>query len=164
MAAVHFTYTCAVGEVIPREATHVTVINTKVVPVDAFRGHPNIVEIVCHEDVEKVEKSAFQSCPSLRRVVMPGVTVVEGGAFIWSKALTHVECGKLEIIKGMAFVGCESLRSINLESARILEKAAFLGCEALTGVKFGSKLEKIEEKAFTKCKSLEQITIPLRIT
>ena len=62
----------------------------------------------------------------------------------------------------MAFKCCKSLRSINLSSAKIVERSAFAGCAALTNVEFGKELERVEEKAFCRCTSLERITIPLK--
>ena len=45
---------------------------------------------------------------------MPGVTIVERGAFNGCDDLTDVECGKLEIIEDCAFGSCISLRGINI--------------------------------------------------
>ena len=73
---VRFTYTGAEGGVIPRDATHVFV-DVRVVRRYAFFRHPNIViEVICHEDVETIEADAFCNCPSLKRVIMPGVKLV----------------------------------------------------------------------------------------
>ncbi|KAK1737799.1 leucine-rich repeat domain-containing protein [Skeletonema marinoi] len=146
---------------VPDDATHVTVSVT-VISAWAFSGNHNIVEVVCDVNVEKIETWAFNNCPSLRRVIMPGVEVIERGAFDGCESLTDVECGKLEIIKVSAFKYCESLRSINLPSAKIVEEGAFNDCFALTDVTFDSKLERIEEMAFDGCPSLERITIPLK--
>jgi len=93
---------------------------------------------------------------------MSGVAVVEKFAFADCEALTDFECDKLEIIGEMAFKCCKSLRSINLSSAKIVERSAFAGCAALTNVEFGKELERVEEKAFCRCTSLERITIPLK--
>ncbi len=150
------------GEFIPRGATHIIVHESvTAIRAGAFFEHPNIVEIICHEKVEKIEEEAFYGCPSLRRVIIPGVTIVEAGVFN-NCALTDVDCGKLEIIGDRAFYSCESLKSINLPSARIVEWSAFFNCTALMEVKFGSKLERIDRGAFLKCTSLSQITIPLK--
>ena len=166
-----FTYTGADGQVIPREATHIFV-RARVVRREAFRGHPNIVEVICDEDVEKIEEYAFCECRSLRRVIMRGVKIVEESAFQSCVALEEVECDKLEIIGNSAFFWCfGSLRSINLPSARIVGRKAFGYCTVLMDVKFGKKLERIEEKAFWACSNhipleprtgLERITIPLK--
>jgi len=149
-------------EIIPRDATHIIVHESvTVIRAHAFHHHPNIVEVICHENVEKIERYVFFRCPSLRRVIMPGVKIVETYSFCGCYLLTNVECGKLERIQEYAFCGCKSLKSINLSSARIVEEGAFGACRALTDAKFGSKLERIE-RAFLKCTSLERITIPFK--
>jgi hypothetical protein len=154
---VRFTYTGQ--EVIPAEATHVTV-DVEVIPRRAFAGHRNIVEVICNERVKKIDRYAFRACPSLRRVIIPGVKVVEGAAFYRCTGLTDVECGRLEISREWAFGGCRSLRSINLSSARMIDWCAFQECLALTEVKFSNKLESIWRRAFYGCTSLERITLP----
>ena len=156
---IRFTYTGE--ENIPREATHIFV-DVAVILANAFDRHPHIVEVKCHDRIENIETRAFSFCPSLRRVVMPGVKEVERYAFNNCPALTDVECGKLEIIKHIAFARCKSLKSINLPSARIIEAYAFSRCEALVEVKFSKKLERIDGGTFYNCKSLERITIPLK--
>ena len=160
---IRYTYRGEEGEIIPREATHITVgEGVTFVRERAFFRHPNIVELICHDKVEKIEMKAFGKCFSLRRVIMPGIKIVEKIAFVKCKALTDVECGKLEIINEIAFCLCESMRSIDLPSARIVKGGAFDSCMALEDIKFGSKLERIEEMAFWGCTSLERITIPLK--
>eukprot|EP00984_Skeletonema_dohrnii_P000699 scaffold211_cov83-Skeletonema_dohrnii-CCMP3373.AAC.5 len=158
----NYNYTGA-GDEVPDDATHVTIAKSvTVIRRDAFHGNHDIVEVICDENVKKVEEEAFACFSCLRRVVMLGVEVVEYRAFDSCEALTHVECGKLEIIKFQAFGNCTSLGSIDLPSARIVEGNAFNYCEALTDVKFGSKLERIEDGVFCFCPSLERITIPLK--
>ena len=147
------------GEVIDDEATHI-IVQATVVRAEAFMERPNIVKVIFHEGVEKIEEWAFGECYSLRRVIMLGVKVAEESAFDCCEALQDVECDELEIIGQQAFCCCESLRSINLPSARIVRGSAFANCYALTDVEFGDKLERIEEEAFENCSSLERITIP----
>jgi len=157
-----YNYAGVAGEV-PDDATHVTVDQSvRVISALAFRDNDNIVEVICDEKVKGVEDGAFAFCRSLRRVIMPGVEIIEGAAFMKCPVLADVECGKLEIIKSGAFQRCKSLMSIDLPSAKIFERFAFLHCEALTDAKFGSELEIIEEGAFMDCHSLERITIPLK--
>ena len=151
------------GEVIPREATHITVAEgVTFVRAQAFEEHRKIVEVICHDKVEKIEEEAFRCCPNLRRVIMLGVKIVEMMAFEDCDALTDVECSKLEIIGSEAFSDCSSLRRINLLSVRIFEAYSFDGCKALKDAEFGSRLERIEEKVFGDCFSLERIAIPLK--
>eukprot|EP00984_Skeletonema_dohrnii_P022512 scaffold11639_cov78-Skeletonema_dohrnii-CCMP3373.AAC.2 len=151
------------GEVIPRNVTRVRIDESlTVIPANAFRGNPSIKEVECHDRVKTVKEWAFAGCPSLRRVIMPGVEVVEGHAFYYCKALEDVEGDKLEMIEERAFNCCYSLRSINLPSAKIVEGGALSNCTPLTNVKFGKELESIGEMAFHRCTSLERITIPLK--
>ncbi len=158
-----YVYMGQEGEVIPDGATHIFVHDSvEVVRAWNFSQHHNIVEVICHGNVEKIEVAAFDCCNSLRRVIMPGVKIVEEEAFGGCIALTDVECDKLEIVGGGAFYECESLRSINLPFARVVWRSAFCDCTALTDVKFGNKLERIEGWAFSNCNSLERITIPLK--
>eukprot|EP00984_Skeletonema_dohrnii_P028448 scaffold18427_cov77-Skeletonema_dohrnii-CCMP3373.AAC.4 len=159
----YYTFTGRDGEVIPPGVTRVRIHESlTVIPADAFNGNIDIEEFECHDRVKKVEEYAFRNCRSLRRVIMPGVEVVENDAFKYCEALTIVECGKLETIGESAFLVCESLGSINLPSAKTVESGAFYECTALTNVKFGRKLESIIMGAFYGCYSLERIAIPLK--
>ena len=160
---VRYLYRGEEDEEIPEDVvTHVYVDElTTVVRRWAFKCHPNIIEVICHDKVERIEEEAFCGCRLLRRVIMPGVTIIEQSAFCQCESLTDVDCGKLGIIGEGAFFACESLRSINLPSARILKECAFEICRSLVDVRFGNKLERIEERAFKDCRSLERITIPL---
>ena len=156
---IRYIYRGGVSESIPREATHITVAeDVTIIYERAFFRHPNIIEVICHDKVEKIEQEAFCGCPSLRRVIMPGVKIVETWALIECEALSDVDCGKLEIVGRCAFGGCKSLKSINLPSVRILEEYAFDACTALADAKFGRKLEIFEGMAFIGCDSLERIT------
>ena len=161
-AAVNFIYRGGRGR-IPDNVTHVTIDESvTVISEKLFDEHPNIVELICHENVVRIERMAFSGCRRLIRVIIPGVTDIEELAFLSCKALTTVECGNLERIGVSAFAWCESLRGINLPSARIVEQAAFSDCEAMEEVTFGLPLESIGQEAFYKCRSLERIAIPLK--
>ena len=160
---IRYIYRGEEGEIIPRGATHITVHkDCTFIRAQAFQEHPNVVEVICHEGVERIEWQAFVKCPRLIRVIMPGVKNVDVQAFVECKALTYVECSMLEIIGDGAFGACISLGNANLPSARIVEIYAFSGCTALMDVKFGRELERIEEKVFYGCTSLERITFPLK--
>ncbi len=70
------------GEIIPRDATHIFVDKSVTVILRrAFQWHRNIIEVICHDNVEKIERYAFCGCTSLRRLIMPGVKIVEEAAF-----------------------------------------------------------------------------------
>ena len=112
--------------------------------------------------MKKIEWGAFESCPRLKRLVMPGVEEVEQCAFCGCKAIEHIECKKLEIIGQCAFSSCKSLSSIDLPSAKIVRYCAFHNCKVLSDIKSGEHLYSLEFEAFLDCTSLEQITIPLK--
>ena len=151
-----------IDEAVPGHVTHVRMSESlKFVP-ERFRSHQNIEEMECHYGVNKILPMAFGWCRSLRRVIIPGVRVIEDKAFCYCEAVTYVECGKLEIIGGWAFEKCRSLSGIDLPSIKIVKRDAFNGCTNLTFVKFGKNLESIGEKAFLFCRSLERITVPLK--
>ena len=163
MAPEYYVFTDSVGEVIPDHVTHVLIAKAlKFVRARAFFQHPNIQEVICHDGVEKIEQLAFSCCRSLRRVIMPGVKIIEKSAFYGCSALTYIECGKLERIEYAAFSHCESLNSINLPSIKIVGERAFSCDKDLTNVKFGKDLESIGYRTFFGCRSLEHITIPLK--
>eukprot|EP00985_Skeletonema_marinoi_P028770 scaffold25992_cov77-Skeletonema_marinoi.AAC.1 len=156
------TYYGRDGEIIPPGVTRVRIHESvTVIPARAFNGNPSIEELECHDRVKTVGEGAFRNCPSLRRVIMRGVEVVEQYAFCGCDALADVECDKLEIIGEFAFCRCESLESVDLLSAKVVEMGAFC-CHALKEIKFGKELESIGMGAFYGCTSLERITIPLK--
>lgn len=161
--AVELTYTGQPKRDIPRGITHVFIDGSiDTVPQWTFAGNDSIEEVICHENLKKIEECAFERCPRLTKVVMPGVSVIEDCAFLECPVLTDVECDKLEIVGEAVFAHCESLSSINLSSVRVVRGYAFLNCKALTSAIFSEKLEPIYGLAFANCTSLEQITIPLK--
>ena len=170
MAPEYYTFT---GQRVPDHVTHVRIDRAlKFVPARSFLVHPNIEEVICHDGVAKIEEEAFKGCPSLRRVIMPGVAVLEKCAFCvhvsmtvginCCGALTYIECDKLESIGEYAFSGCKSLRSVNMPSAATVMRAAFAGCRNLTHASFGKNLESLGALAFHNCRSLKRIALPLR--
>ena len=160
MAPEYYVFT---GERVPNHVTHVLIAKAlNFVRARSFEEHPNIQEVICHDGVEKIEAKAFNKCPSLRRVIMPGVKIIEQMAFNTCRALTYIECGKLERIGAVAFQFCKSLSSVDLPSIKIVEGKAFLSCINLINAKFGKDLESIKYKAFFYCRSLERIALPLK--
>lgn len=163
MAVEYYIFTGRDDEEIPPNVTHVRIdISVSVIPERAFSENPNIEEVEFNDDITTVKRFAFYKCPSLRRVVMRGVKVIEGRTFEECEALTDVECDKLEIIKEYAFAGCKSLIRMDLESVRIVERYAFWRCFALRWANFGSELERIDKCVFYACTSLRIITLPLK--
>ena len=150
----YFIYTAGF---VPLGVTRVRIDESlTVIPAYAFDEKPNIEEVDCHDGVKTVEKYAFAKFPSLRRVIMPGVEVVEECAFNCCEALRFVECGKLERIGFGAFDGCKSLTCINLPSAEKVEEYAFRNCPSLRIVRMPG-VEVVAYGAFEYCKALEDV-------
>ncbi len=105
---IRYTFTGADGERIPRHATHIFV-DVKFIPSGAFHFHHDIIEVICHDRVEKIEEYAFRCCSSMKRLFMPGVKVVGLRAFTGCPALKVVECDKLEKVGKRAFIRCKNL-------------------------------------------------------
>ncbi len=150
--------------VLPRNALVIVIVHDSVtvIPENSFSNHSNIIEVICHDKVEKIERDAFNNCYSLRRIVMPGVIIIESSAFSKCTALADVECGKLETLGSLVFDNCKSLRSINVESVKNVGANPFFCCRALMELKFSSNLDYMEDYPFDDCTSLKRITIPLR--
>lgn len=55
-----YTYRGEEDENIPDEATHITMgEDVTFVRAQAFERHPNIIEVVCHDNVEKIEEECI---------------------------------------------------------------------------------------------------------
>ena len=168
----YYIFTGREGEVIPDHVTHVLIDKAlKFVRASAFARHRKIIEMICHDGVEKIEEYAFNGCRSLRRVIIPGVKVIERNAFTphvsvhginCCGALTYIGGDKLERIGRSAFAACYSLRSFKMPSAAIVMRYAFAGCTKLRSARFGKDLESLGEMAFHNCHSLRRIALPLR--
>lgn len=138
----HFVYNGGSRSVIPDNVTHVTIHESvKVIPARLFKDHQNIIELICHDGVERIEEEAFCRCPCLKRAVMLGVRVAEDFAFNFCIYLRNVECLKLERMGKSAFANCFSLRELNLGSVKIVEDRGLYMCDELSNFQFSENLE-----------------------
>ncbi len=150
---------------VPRDVERVRIAeNVDTILAETFAMCRELRELVGHNKLKKIERSAFYWCTSLRTVTkMTGLIEIEDWAFNSCVALSDIDFDKLEIIGEGAFIDCESLRSISMPSIRRIGQNAFNFC-GLTDVMFGQGLEGIEmqEFAFADCTSLRLIVIPLK--
>jgi hypothetical protein len=94
---------------------------------------------------------------------LPGVKVIENGAFSSCGGLSEVEFGvKLETIEQWAFQYCISLTRITMPSVKTIGRLAFNSCKQLTDLDLPEGLETIQERAFHGCNALRRIIMPLR--
>jgi hypothetical protein len=148
---------------VPRNVTRVRIDRSvKIIPERAFHFRESLLSVETHDDLEKIEGWAFLYCISLRGIKLPGVRIVEGGAFCDCYALSDVEFGdKLETIGGNAFEGCHSLQKIRMPSVRNIGHSAFSGCEQLADLELPC-VDTIGTFAFSRCPRLRRVAIPLK--
>ncbi len=158
-----FVYTGGDQEV-PRDVKRVRIAeNVDTIPERTFQHCAQLIEVVGHNRLRKIEQYAFHDCPCLSNVSkMTGLIEMEAGAFYHCYRLSELEFDRLEIIGYYAIFYCNSLRSIKMPSIRRVGGYAFAKCYALRDVVFGEKLERIERNAFDECTALRRITIPLK--
>ena len=157
-----FVYTGGDQEV-PRDVKRLRIAeNIDTILAEKCRECHQLIEVVGHNKMKKIEEYALSDCPSLRRVEnMQGVIEIEQYAFWNCKALSDIDFDKLEIIGHRAFGHCKSLRSINIPSIRRVGAHGFDSCDALTDAVFGQGLGRIEQFAFWGT-ALRRIVIPLK--
>jgi hypothetical protein len=148
---------------VPVGVTHVIIDKSvKIIPERAFEGRQLVVSVETHDEIEIVEKQAFQGCISLRGIKLPGVKEVGYSAFNNCRALTDVEFGdKLDTIRSHAFFGCRSIQKITLPFVQAIGSHVFFGSEQLTDVELPD-IESFAHYALANCPRLQRIAIPLK--
>ena len=154
-----FVYT---GDCVPNDIIHAIVdpsIDT--IRRRAFQQCTRLESIAMHAGVKIIEHGAFRNCPSLKRVKLSGVRVIEGWAFMDCSSLEDMDFGdQIESIGDAAFIRCKSLRDINIRTAREIGEYAFYDCIQATSVELPGCLERIGKCAFNNCPSLRRIATP----
>ena len=155
-----FVYT---GGQAPYNVRHVRVDESiDAIADEAFWNNPYLEKIEMHNRVGRVGYQAFRNCPALKGIKLPGVEVIEYGAFA-DCGLEYVEFGdKLRTIEECAFYNCTSIESVKFASPLRVGKYAFEDCEKLTEVELPEEVKGVECGAFEFCPSLERISMPLK--
>ena len=154
-----FVYT---GDCVPNDVIHAIVDpSVDTIRRRAFQNCTRLQSIAMHAGVKIIEHGAFRNCPSLKRVKLSGVRVIEGWAFMDCSSLEDMEFGdQIESIGNAAFIRCKSLRDINLLTGREIGEYAFYDCIQATSVELPGCLERIGKCAFNNCPSLRRIATP----
>ncbi|KAK1735687.1 leucine-rich repeat domain-containing protein [Skeletonema marinoi] len=130
---------------------------------EAFARCHRLLDVDCHNGVERVNERAFYLCRSLRRANLPGVTFIDQSAFGYCSRLMDVKfSSRLETIETWAFDECEDLKYLKIPSLLRIKFGAFFSCKTLAEAEFGEGLETIGVGAFQYCHSLRRIAIPLK--
>jgi hypothetical protein len=157
-----FVYT---GDCVPNDVIHAIVDpSVDTIRRRAFQNCTLLESIAMHAGVKIIEHGAFRNCPSLRRVKLSGVRVIEGWAFMDCSSLEDMDFGdQIESIGNAAFIRCKSLRDIKLRTAREIGEYAFYDCIQAAFVELPGCLDRIGKFAFNNCPSLRRIATPFNM-
>lgn len=125
---------------------------------DAFT-HCGLLSIKIPDGISKIEWSTFQSCTSLREVILSNsVTQIDNYAFAWCDSLKKVvNAQNVTYFGEYSFLDCERLSEINISGAVEIIGSAFSGCSKLTEIVFGSQLQSLGEWSFNDCTALKTV-------
>ncbi len=150
---------------LPIEEPHVIpeeVEGCPVVAIDqsAFSG-ACLTEVVLPETIEFIDCGAFSGCKYLEHINFPkNLKYIGGNAFGYDESLKEIsiDCPELTI-PWLAFTNCLNLTDINV-NVKVIDERAFEKCTSLENITFGENIEKISSKAFNGCSALENIHLP----
>ncbi len=105
-----------IGGQAPYHVRHVRVDESIDAIADEAFWNNTYLENIVHNRVGRVGYQAFRYCPALKWIKLPGVEVIEYGAFADCCGLEHVEFGnKLRSIEECAFFNCTSIERVQLQ-------------------------------------------------
>ena len=128
---------------------------------DAFFNLKNVTSVIVPEGVTAIEQQAFYNCFNLQKVTFPStLTSIGVNAFYHCSSLASLQLPEgIKTIPSSAFESCSALTSIQLpESIEVIGQGAFSGC-GFTKVTLPAKTTNVDGQAFSRCKSLESITV-----
>ncbi len=130
----------------------------------AFASCSALESIVLPNTLEAIGDYAFSYCTSLlSATILNGVKTLGIGAFLKCTALSSVSLpDSVTSIGDGAFEDCTSLTSFKMpQKVTNISAELFFGCTSLTSVELSVyDVGTIGEKAFAKCSSLAEITLP----
>lgn len=148
---------------------------------------PYCIDYIVPNGIEKISKNAFNGCPELHSVVIPGsvkhineslfwcaynletVIFEEGVEDMWShgmfgncKALKTVQFpNSLKQVYGYMFEKCDSLAQVVMpDSIERIYDNFFSDCPALKNVHLPNNLRSLGDRVFSRCSSLKNIKLP----
>ena len=112
-------------------------------------------------NVTKLNNSTFDSCSSLKKVILPkNLESIGEAAFSKCRVIEEIDLPEsIKYIGEEAFNGCFSLKQIKLPNIERIEREAFCNCYNLKNVDFPSTLCYIGDSAFEHCEGLKKIDL-----
>ena len=141
----------------------------------AFCGCSSLAEVVIPNSVTNIRKGTFANCSSLADVVIPdGVISIGNNAFMSCSTLEYISLPKSVIcLNGNPFFNwngkLESLSPNFIYEDNILfnkDKSRIISFrnQKLTSYVIPDSVTRIEDRAFSRCKSLVEVVIPNSVT
>ena len=136
----------------------------------AFNTCPLLESVRFGNSVQTIDVSAFSKCTLLSEIGnTSGIETLAKEAFYKCTALTSINLPAIKSIGQSAFSGCTALKSAklgtfsedgNLQSSNLTELGNSAFAESgLTSIVIPGTVQTVGESAFSKCKSLSDITI-----
>ncbi len=128
----------------------------------AFKGCPNLKQVVFPSSIKEIQDSAFMGCSNLTTASLP-VGLEQIGKYAFSgTALKKVTIPKtISQLGEGAFADCTRLKNVKIpKSINYIPGKLFSGCELLTDIELPECVEQIGESAFEDCSSLQNLLIP----
>lgn len=122
-----------------------------------------IQNIVFGEGLEYIGFGCFQSCASLKEVVLPAsCRTLDKQAFTYCSAMTNLVLNEgLQSIYEMAFYGCNGLTEVTIPgTATDLGRTLFYNCAGLKKVIFGEGCTIVPGMCFEYDTALEEVVLP----
>lgn len=101
---------------------------------------------------------AFAGCVSLKRAVLPGVSILGERLFAGCTGLEECICETARAVQPYCFSGCEKLEKISFRNLFVVRAHAFEGCDSLKQAEFRDGLC-LREHALEDCGRLETLIL-----
>lgn len=120
---------------------------------------PNVKKVTFSPYVTAIGKYLFYNSATLETVVFEGDPVALGQASFKSCSKLAT-IGKVKSVAQASFENCTSLKSIEITNDDNIENTAFTKCSSLESVTLPSNLTEIAINAFGQCTALKEVSFP----
>ena len=134
----------------------------QIIEKEAFEGCVNLQTVHLPEALQEIDSFAFMRCASLETIVIPdAVTVIKDGTFGLCEKLKSVSLpDSLREIRDGAFADCKALQALVFPpTTEYIGRSAFCNT-GLINVQLPEKLVSVDHSAFYACEQLETVSIP----
>lgn len=148
--------------------THIETVkipeNVQVIDKSAFENCANLTTVNMGKDVRRIDEAAFQRCTNLTDIDISNVYMIRQNAFAECSKLKTVKLSdNIEFLGDGAFYDCISLENVDLGKG-LTTLTGFDGCISLAEITIPESVTVINPKAFAYCEALTEIGIPDSVT